>query len=64
MVARGDTAEDLAAAIDPLLAAPDLASRLGDAARLAAVADFDWEVVGARLADTLLACAGDPPPVA
>lgn len=54
-VAAGDTPADLAAAILPLLEDGALAVALGGAARYAAVRDYDWRVVGARLADAILA---------
>jgi glycosyltransferase involved in cell wall biosynthesis len=60
IVAAGDSPDDLAAAIRPLLADPARARDLGEAARLAAEREFDWRVVGGRLADTLLERAGWP----
>lgn len=57
-VAAGDGPDDLAAAIQPLLADPARARVLGTAARRAAEGEFDWRVVGGRLADTLLERAG------
>jgi glycosyltransferase involved in cell wall biosynthesis len=58
IIAAGDGPDDLAAAIQPLLADPARARGLGEAARLAAEREFDWRVVGGRLADTLLERAG------
>jgi glycosyltransferase involved in cell wall biosynthesis len=53
-VAAGDTPDDLAAAILPLLRDPALAARLGGNARLAAERDYDWRVLGDRLAQLVL----------
>jgi glycosyltransferase involved in cell wall biosynthesis len=58
-VASGDSADDLAAAILPLLEDPDEAARLGANARLAAERDYDWRVLGDRAADVVL--GGDGP---
>ena len=54
-VTAGDTPEDLAAAILPLLRDADLARRLGANGRAAAVRDYDWRVISARVADAVLA---------
>ena len=61
IVTKGDTPDHLAAAIDQVLADGALARRLGDFARRAAVRHYDWDVVGGRLADTLMAHAADRP---
>lgn len=58
LVAAGDRPEDLAAALLAVLRDPDLAARLGAAGRAAAERDYDWKVVGERLADQLLERAG------
>ena len=58
IVARGDEPEALAEAIAPLLADPSLAARLGAGARAAAERDYDWAVIGRRLADEVLARSG------
>lgn len=54
VVAEGDDAEHLADALFTVLADPDLARRLGAAARAAAEREFDWEIVGDRLASAIL----------
>ena len=54
LVAAGDRPEDLAAAMLRLLTDPGLAARLGANGRLAAERDYDWRVIGGRLADALL----------
>lgn len=53
-VAAGDTPDDLAAAILPLLRDRGLAERLGANGRRAAVEQYDWRVLGARVADAVL----------
>jgi glycosyltransferase involved in cell wall biosynthesis len=58
IVAAGDEPASLAVAIAPLLADPAVAARLGANARAAAERDFDWAVIGRRLADEVLARAG------
>lgn len=58
VVAAGDEPGALAAAIGPLLADPALAARLGADARAAAERDFDWAVIGRRLAAEVLARTG------
>jgi len=58
VVARGDEPEALADAIAPLLGDPSLAARLGAGARAAAERDFDWAVIGRRLAGEVLARSG------
>ncbi len=50
-VASGDSADDLAAAILPLLEDADLAARLGANGRRAAERDYDWRVLGRRVTD-------------
>lgn len=59
VVASGDDAEALAGAIGPLLRDPALAARLGANARLAVERDYDWAVIGRRLADEVRAGVGD-----
>jgi len=54
VVAAGDEPGDLADALFTVLADPDLARRLGAAARAAAEREFDWEIVGDRLASVIL----------
>jgi len=58
VVARGDDPQALAEAIAPLLADPALAARLGAAGRAAAERDYDWAVIGRRLATEVLARTG------
>ncbi len=58
VVARGDAPEDLAAAFAPLLADAASAARLGSNARAAAERDFDWPVIGRRLANEVLSRTG------
>ncbi len=53
VVARGDSVDDFAAAIAPLLADPARAMALGAAARRAVERDFDWRVISGRLSNTL-----------
>jgi glycosyltransferase involved in cell wall biosynthesis len=53
-VAAGDSADDLAAAILPLLTDPATAQRLGANGRRAAEAEFDWRVIGGHVADAVL----------
>ncbi len=60
-VAAGDGADDLAAAILPLLEDAELAARLGANGRLAAERDFDWRVLGQRVADAVLERFGPEP---
>lgn len=55
IVARGDAAADLAEPILRLARDADLRSRLGANARDAAEHEYDWNVIGARLADDLAA---------
>ena len=55
LVARGDKPADLAEAISRLAGDQGLAERLGANARVAAEREFDWRIIGARLADALLA---------
>jgi glycosyltransferase involved in cell wall biosynthesis len=54
IVSRGDTAEELADALVRVLADEELARRLGAAARQAAERQYDWAVIGERLATTIL----------
>jgi glycosyltransferase involved in cell wall biosynthesis len=58
IVAGGDTADDLAAALLALLNDEGLARRLGANGRRAAERDFDWAVIGARVADRVLVAVG------
>jgi glycosyltransferase involved in cell wall biosynthesis len=53
-VAAGDGPDDLAAAILPLLEDAALAARLGANGRAAAERDYDWGILGERLADIIL----------
>lgn len=48
-VLLADTADEFAAAVERLLDDPELRRRLGQAARRAAVQQFDWDKVGERL---------------
>jgi glycosyltransferase involved in cell wall biosynthesis len=54
IVAGGDHVDDLAGAIDRLLADATLARRLGTRARETAVREFDWPILGNRIADEVL----------
>ena len=54
MVAAGDEPADLAEALFTVLADASLARRLGEAARVAAESEFDWEIVGDRVASAIL----------
>ena len=54
IVTTGDRAEDLAAALVELLTDDQLARRLGANARRAVEEEFDWRVIGERLADEIL----------
>lgn len=58
LVAAGDRAEDLAAALVRVLEDPELGRRLGAAARAAAEAEYDWRVIGQRVAEEVLRRAG------
>lgn len=62
VVAAGDAASDLATAILPLLRDPALAARLGANGRAAVERDFDWAIIGRRVADEVLARLGRPGP--
>lgn len=53
-VARGDTADELAAAIRPILGDRVLAERLGANGRSAAVANHDWRAISVALAVQLI----------
>lgn len=55
LVAQGDDAEALAASLVELLEDAERAQAMGVNARAAAEQDYDWRVVGERLADELLA---------
>lgn len=55
LVAPGDTPADLAGTFDLLLRDEALTHRIGAAAREAAVREFDWNVVGDRIATEILA---------
>ena len=54
LVARGDAAVDLAEPIVRLISDATLRARLGANARAAAESEFDWRVIGARLAVELV----------
>ena len=58
LVADGDDAEALAARLTELLEDPERARAMGTNARAAAEQDYDWRVIGERLADQLLARIG------
>lgn len=58
LVAVSDDAEALAAPLTELLEDVDRAKAMGANARIAAERDYDWGVIGARLADQLLARIG------
>jgi glycosyltransferase involved in cell wall biosynthesis len=53
LVTEGDHPDDLAAAIARLIEAPDQAADFGANGRTAAVAEFDWRSISARLAADL-----------
>jgi glycosyltransferase involved in cell wall biosynthesis len=55
VVSDDDSPEAMAAALVKLLASPEEARRRGANARAAAETDFDWRVIGRRLADEILA---------
>jgi glycosyltransferase involved in cell wall biosynthesis len=55
LVTEDDSPESIAAALLRLLGDEALARRMGSNARAAAEREFDWAVIGARLADDLLA---------
>lgn len=55
LVAAGDRVEDFADALLVVLQDSALARQLGAAARRAAESHYDWRIIGARLADTVLA---------
>lgn len=55
LVAGGDTAEALAAPLIELLGDPERARRMGAHARAIAERDYDWQVIGERLATEILA---------
>jgi glycosyltransferase involved in cell wall biosynthesis len=58
LTAPGDELEDLASAILRLLEDQDLARRLGENGRRAAVEEHDWRVISERLARTLMDVEG------
>ncbi len=58
LITAGDDADGLAAAIEILLSNRELATRLGANGRAAAERDFDWTVIGGRLASDVLARIG------
>lgn len=58
LVARGDDVEDLAEAVLRLLGDQELSRRLGAAGRTAAESEYDWRLIGQRLADEVLRRAG------
>lgn len=53
-VAGGDDAASLAAALAPFLTDEALAREVGERAREAAEREFDWPIVGGRIADAIL----------
>ena len=55
---RGDGAEAMAAALLSLLEDPDRARAMGANARAMAERDYDWRVIGERLASEILARIG------
>lgn len=55
LVADGDTADALATPLTALLEDPEQARAMGARARAAAELDYDWRVIGERLADQLIA---------
>lgn len=55
VIARGDSAADLAAAIDPLIRDEAAARQLGANGRAFVCAEHEWRHISARLADELLA---------
>ncbi len=58
-IAAGDSADDLAVAILPLLHDRALAQRLGANGRAVVEREFDWRVISERVAETVLARAAD-----
>lgn len=58
VVSSDDSPDAMAAALLDLLASPDEARRRGANARAAAEHDYDWRVIGRRLADEILARIG------
>jgi glycosyltransferase involved in cell wall biosynthesis len=58
LVSDGDSADALAAPIAELLENPSRAREMGAAGRAAAEHDYDWGVIGARLATEILARIG------
>ncbi len=67
VVAAGDEPDQIAAAIEPILRDAGLAARLGAGGRRAAEHDFDWAIIGRRLAAEVmvrlgLAASGDRVP--
>lgn len=54
LVTAGDRPEDLAAALERLVADEPLARQLGARAREVAEQEYDWRIVGARIADEVL----------
>jgi glycosyltransferase involved in cell wall biosynthesis len=64
LVARGDGVDDVAEAIEALLADQRLARTLGSAARRAAEEAYDWRLLSAGVADRLLREAGLHAPAA
>lgn len=58
LVSDGDTAEALAASIVDILGDDARARRMGTNARAAAELDYDWRVIGERLADEVVARIG------
>ncbi len=62
LVTADDSAAAMADSLGTLLADPALARRLGANGRAAAVGEYDWRVVGGRVADALLDRAGTGQP--
>ena len=54
LVASGDRADDVAASLERLVTDQKLARDLGAQARLTAEREYDWRIVGARIADEVL----------
>ena len=60
LVTTGDDIAAVAVAVEALLSNRELATRLGANGRAAAERDFDWTVIGGRLASEVLARLGAP----
>ncbi len=61
VVTPGDSIDDLAATIVSIVHDDERARALGARAREVAEHEFDWRIVGARIADAVLARVGDRP---